>query len=312
VPVVKPAPLHPGDTLAVVAPASAPREPARLQAGIDYLRRLGYRVEVGRADFAPHGYLCGPDAARASELNAFLRRDDVKALFCVRGGYGTLRLLPDLDYDAARRHPKLIVGYSDITALHLAFYHRAGLTGVSGPMVAVEWGAPDAASERLFWELAQGGTPGPLLGPGGEALVPVRPGTAEGVLLGGNLTLVARLLGTPYLPPLDGALLFVEEVGEEPYRIDGLLAQLRLAGVLDRLGGLILGGFTETEPRGSGPTLSLDAVFDDYVCGLSCPVARGLVYGHFPVKNALPVGVRARLSVSSDAATLSILEPVVA
>jgi muramoyltetrapeptide carboxypeptidase len=132
------------------------------------------------------------------------------------------------------------------------------------------------------------------------------------VLLGGNLTLVARLLGTPYLPPLDGALLFVEEVGEEPYRIDGLLAQLRLAGVLDRLGGLILGGFTETEPRGSGPTLSLDAVFDDYVCGLSCPVARGLVYGHFPVKNALPVGVRARLSVSSDAATLSILEPVVA
>ena len=116
---MKPAPLHPGDTIAVVAPASAPREAARLDAGIDYLRRLGYRVETGRTDFGPHGFLCGPDDVRLEEFNAFLRRDDVRALFCVRGGYGTLRLLPHLDYDAARRRPKLLVGYSDVTALHL-------------------------------------------------------------------------------------------------------------------------------------------------------------------------------------------------
>lgn len=309
---VKPAPLHPGDTIAVVAPASAPKDPQKLEAGVAYLRRLGFQVDVGRSALAPHGYLSGPDPARLAEFNDVLRRPDVQALFCVRGGYGSLRLLPDLDYDAARRHPKLIVGYSDVTALHLAFFARSGLTGISGPMVAVEWGAPDPASERLFWELARGATPDPLLGPGGEPLVPVRPGTAEGTLLGGNLTLVSRLVGTPYLPALDGALLFVEEVGEEPYRIDGLLAHLRLAGILDRLGGLILGGLTECEPKPDTPTLSLDDVIDDYVAGLSCPIARGLVYGHFPVKNALPVGVRARLSVSSDAATLSILEPVVA
>ena len=308
---MKPLPLHPGDTIAVVAPASAPREAGRLDAGIDYLRRLGYRVETGRADFGSHGFLCGPDDVRLDEFNAFLRRDDVRALFCVRGGYGTLRLLPHLDYDAARRRPKLLVGYSDVTALHLALYEKAGWVGLSGPMVAVEWGAPDAASERLFWALAQGGVPDPLLGPGGEALVPVRPGTAEGVLLGGNLSLVARLVGTPYLPSLDGAILFLEEIGEEPYRIDGLLAQLRLSGLLDRLGGLVLGGFTDAEPKGSGPTLSLDDVFDHYLGALACPVARGLVYGHFPVKNTLPVGVRARLSVSSSAATLSLLEPVV-
>lgn len=309
---MKPAPLHPGDTIGVIAPASTPKEPAKLDAGIAYLRKLGYRVEVAREAFAPHGYLCGTDAERAEEFNGFLRRPDVRALFCVRGGYGTLRLLPHLDYEAARRHPKLVVGYSDITALHLALYHRAGLPGVSGPMVAVEWHEPDAASERLFWELVQGATADPLTGPGGEALTPVRPGTTEGVLLGGNLSLVARLIGTPYLPPLDGAILFLEEVGEEPYRIDGLLAHLQLAGVLERLGGVVLGGFTEAEPRGNGPTLTMDEVFDHYFGQLPCPVARGLVYGHFPVKNTLPVGVQARLSVSSDAATLALLEPVVA
>lgn len=296
----------------MIAPASAPRDPARLQAGIAHLRRLGYEVEVARTDFSPHGFLGGPDAVRLDELNGFLRRDDVQALFCARGGYGTLRLLPHLDYDAARRHPKLLVGYSDITALHLALYRHAGWTGLSGPMVAVEWGDPDPASERLFWELAQGGTPDPLCGPRGEALVPVRPGMAEGVLLGGNLTLITRLVGTPYLPPLDGALLFLEEIGEEPYRIDGLFAQLRLAGILERLGGIILGGFTEAEPKGDGPTLGLDEVLDHYLGNLPCPVARGLVYGHFPVKNTLPFGVSARLSVSSSAATLSILEPVTA
>lgn len=317
-PSVRPPHLQPGDTIAVVAPASAPLDTSRLEAGLTRLRDRGYRVEVARSAFTPHGYLSGTDRERLDEFNGFLRHPDVRALLCVRGGYGTLRLLPGLDYEAARRHPKLVVGYSDITALHLALYHRAGLTGLSGPMVAVEWGDLDDLSEALFWELATGGTPRPMQGPRGELLTPVRPGTAEGVLLGGNLTLLCRLIGTPYLPSLDGALLFLEEVGEEPYRIDGMLAHLKLSGILDRLGGLILGGFTEWEPDHDRPTLSLDAVLDDYLRDLPIPVARGLVYGHFPVKNTMPVGVRARLSVSSGtsqsaepaAASLSILEPV--
>lgn len=308
----RPRPLLPGSRIAVVAPASPPRDPARLRAGIAHLERLGYAVEVGRSAFEPHGYLCGSDAERLEELNGYLRRDDVDALFCVRGGYGTLRLLPGVDYEAARAHPKLLVGYSDITGLHLALLARAGLPGLSGPMVAVEWGESDPASERLFWELAQGGTPGPLLGPGAEALVPLRPGEAEGLLVGGNLTLLTRLIGTPYLPELEGAILFLEEVGEQPYRIDGLLAQLRLAGHLDRLGGLVIGGITEAEPEPGRPSLTIDEVIGDYVRTLPCPVASGLVYGHFPVKNTLPVGVRGRLSVSSARAELHVLEPVVA
>ncbi len=306
----KPPALHPGDRIAVVAPASAPVDPARLEAGLAQLRARGFAVEY--APCAPRGYLAGTDADRLAAFNGYLRRDDVRALFCVRGGYGALRLLPHLDYAAARRHPKLLVGYSDITALHLALHARAGWTGLSGPMVAVEWDDPDPASERLFWDLARGGTPAPLLGPGGEAPAPVRPGTAEGPLLGGNLSVLARMIGTPYLPDLRGAILFLEDVGEPPYRLDGLFAQMRLAGLLDGLGGLVLGGFTEADPPPDRPSLTVDEVLDDYFGHRPYPVARGLAYGHFPVKNTMPVGVKARLEVDAHTASLSILESVTA
>ncbi len=305
-----PPPLRRSGTVAVAAPASAPLDDARYQAGLDALSARGLTVETPRT-LAPHGFLAGTDAERLGELNALLRRDDLDAIFCARGGYGVLRLLPGLDYDAARAHPKLVVGYSDITALHLALYARAGLPGLSGPMVAPDWPEMDPASEAQFWHLAEGGV-GEIVGPGGEALEGVRPGRAEGVLLGGNLVMTAALLGTPYLPDLAGAVLFLEEVGEPPYRVDRLLAQLKLAGVLENLGGLVLGAFTGAEPPPNRPSLSLDAVLDHYTADLPCPVARGLVYGHLRPKSTLPVGVRARLEVEGDAASLTVLEPVTA
>ena len=296
--------------MAVVAPSSPPKKPGQLESGVARLEALGYRVELGRDGLTPRGYLAGPDAERLDEFNRYLHREDVNALFCVRGGYGAMRLLPHLDYEAARQHPKLLVGYSDVTALHLAFYHKAGWRGLAGPLV-VEWGEIDEATVRSFQVLAQGGAPQPLRGPNGEALQPMRPGVAEGVLLGGNLTMIVRLLGTPYLPPLDGALLFLEDVGEQPYRLDALLAQLKLAGVLDRLGGVILGAFTAWQPDHNRPTLTPDEVFFDYFHDALYPVATGLVYGHFPNKSTLPVGVRARLAVTTDRAELSILKPAV-
>ena len=304
----KPPALHPGDRIAVIAPASPPKDPSHLEAGIATLRQRGYEVETSRP-FTSHGYLCGTDEVRLNELNGFLQRTDVKALFCARGGFGSMRLLPHIDYEAARAHPKLLIGYSDITALHMALYKRALLPGLSGPMVAVEWKDPDPDTERLFWQLACGETPQPLLGPGDEALQPVRPGTAEGTLLGGNLSMIQRLIGTPYLPSLEGALLFIEEIGEQPYQLDALFAQLRMAGLLDKLGGLLLGSFTDWQPSHDRPTLSPDEVIDDYTRDAPFPVARGLIYGHFPVKSTLPVGVRARLEVSRRDAALSILEP---
>ncbi len=309
---MKPSPIQPGDTIAVIAPASVPRDMAKFRAGIARLESLGYNVELGRPEYKKRGYLAGTDRERVDEINAFLRRSDVKMLIAARGGYGVLRILDDVDYEAARAHPKLIVGYSDITALHFAMYVRTGLPALSGPMVAVEWHDPDPSSDRLFWDLVSGATPDPLVGPTGEMLKPLASGSAEGVLLGGNLAMVVRLIGTPYLPDLEGAILFLEDVGEEPYRVDAMLAQLRLSGILERLGGIVIGGFTEWEPEEDTPTLTMDQVFEDYLVHLDLPVARGLVYGHFPVKNTIPFGVRARLEVTSSSARLGILEPVVA
>jgi muramoyltetrapeptide carboxypeptidase len=308
---LKRAPEHPVQRVGVIAPASAPLDPAQLAAGLAQLRAAGFAAETVRQDFAPHGYLCGTDAERLDELNRMLRRTDLDVLVSVRGGYGTLRLLPGIDYAAARRHRKLLVGYSDITALQLALYAKAGWRSLSGPMVSVEWPDPDRRSHELFLDLLRGGRPDPLSGPRGEALRPMRAGEAEGVLLGGNLALVTRLIGTPYLPSLEGAILFLEEVGEAPYRIDGMFAQLKLAGILERLGGLVLGAFTDGDPPLDRPSLTLEQVLEDYLGEAPYPVAQGLVYGHIPVKNAVPIGVRARLRVTDGGAALSILEPVV-
>lgn len=311
-PSTKPRPLTPSGRVAVAAPSGAALDPADVEAGLAALRARGLHVEDGRARVRPLGFLSGTDDERAGELNALLARSDLDAIFCLRGGYGSLRLLDRLDYDAAARSPKLLVGYSDVTALHLALYACAGLPGLSGPMVAPDWPRLDVETERPFWALAGGAAPFEIVGPGGERLEGMRDGKVEGVLLGGNLSLVGALLGTPYWPDMEGAILFVEDVGEPPYRVDGLLARLRLAGVLEKLGGLVFGQFTLAEPPPNRPSLSLDAVLDHYAQYVPGPVARGLVYGHFSRKSTLPVGVRARLVVDGPQASLTVLEPVVA
>lgn len=296
-----PPPLTPHSRIAVAAPSSAVLDRADAEAGLEALRQRGLDVEIGRSLAPRMGYLSGPDETRAAEMNVLFARDDIDAIVCVRGGYGALRILDALDYDALAAHPKLIVGYSDITALHLAAWARAGVPGLSAAMVAPDWPSLDAASEQQFWDLAGGAHPWEVTGPGGEALVPLRVGEAEGPLLGGNLSLIAALLGTPYLPDLTGAILFVEDVGEPPYRIDGLLARLRLAGVLERLGGLVIGAFTGAETASDRPSLTIDEVIGHYAGFVNGPVARGLVYGHFARKTPLPVGVTARLRVGAEA-----------
>ena len=307
-----PRPLTPSGRVAVVAPSSAALDPADAVAGLGALRARGLRVEaLHEVGGGPAAYLAGADDARVEALNAALRRDDLDALVCLRGGYGLLRILDRVDYAAARAHPKLVVGYSDVTALHLALWEEAGLPGVSGPMAAPDW-APglDAETEADFWRVVGGDADYDLLGPGGEGLEALRDGEAEGVLLGGNLALVTALLGTPYLPDLGGAILFVEDVGEAPYRIDGMLARLRLAGVLQRLGGLVVGMFTGAEVAEGRPTYSVEEVLAQYAPHVGGPVAAGLVYGHVPRKSTVPVGVRARLTCRDGASTLRVLEPV--
>ncbi|HEX7071571.1 MAG TPA: LD-carboxypeptidase [Rhodothermales bacterium] len=307
----RPRRVVPGESIAVIAPSSAPRDPQHLTRGIQHLRELGFRVEVDRPEIAPVGYLAGSDDVRLDELNRALRRTDISAIFCVRGGFGSMRLLEGVDYEAAAAHPKLLIGYSDVTALYLALYRRTGIPSVAGAMVASDFDNPHPESLAKMWDVLRGVIPLDLDGPSGEPLEGVRSGVAEGPLLGGNLTLIARLMGTPYLPPLDGAILFFEEIGEEPYRLDGLLAQLKLAGVFERVAGVVVGAITEWEPKHTRPTLTLDEVLDHYLSGLPCPVARGLRFGHIREKVAVPVGVRARLEVDGPNARLTVLESVV-
>jgi muramoyltetrapeptide carboxypeptidase len=248
---------------------------------------------------------------RVDELNELLARDDLDAIFCLRGGFGLLRILDRVDYVAARANPKLVIGYSDVTALHLALLTKAGLPGISGPMVAPDWPRLDEDTESQFWSVAGGEAPMEVLGPGRERLTGKRDGAHEGPLVGGNLSMLAALVGTPYMPDLSGAIVFVEDVGEPPYRIDGLLARLRLAGILDRLGGLVFGAFTNAEPAAGRPSLSVDDVIAHYARYVKGPVACRLVYGHFPRKSTLPVGATARLDVSGAWAALTVLDSIV-
>ena len=300
----------------LIAPASAPANPEKLRAGRDRLEARGHQVTASRAFEADGTYTCGSDAVRIQELNeAFQSGADV--LLCVRGGTGCLRILPDLDYAAAKAHRPIICGYSDITALQFALLTQAGVPSLSGPMAAVEWGDLANVLADEFELLLQPGfiqrdiklpatieQPDDNL-PNGKLRTLQRGGTT-GTLLGGNLSLVAALVGTPYMPDMTGAILFIEDLNEPPYRIDGYLASLRLSGILSSLGGLVYGGFTEFDtPENS---YSMDDVLTHYAQFVDGPVVSGLAYGHFPIKNAIPIGLEATLQAEPIGAVLSMSE----
>lgn len=295
----------------MVTPASAPKDNNAFNAGIEYLRSLGFTVKTSRLEFPKTGYLSGTDQERAEELNAFLQDPDIDIIFCTRGGYGGLRILPALNYEAVQRNPKLLVGYSDTTALHLALFSQANAKSISGPMVAVEWSKLDPQCEQQFLKLAAGDTSPNALTLPGHHLQALNHGSHEGTLLGGNLSILTRMIGTPYLPNLNGAILFLEDVNEPAYKIDAMLAQLRLSGIWDNLGGLVIGQFTNKDyPDTTAP--EIETVFRDYCENVRFPVASGLRYGHIPVKIAMPIGVQARLLVQSSNTSLTLLEPLVA
>lgn len=302
-----PALQRPAD-VRIVAPASAPRSAEDLQRGLKGLQDCGFNPVWDEPLLAPVGYLAGTDEHRLQQLNAALAAEGPSTVLCVRGGYGVLRILDQVDFDAVRTHPKMVVGYSDITALQLALFKHTGLVTISGPMLAAEWKEPAGPCPTHFLQLASSAfEPGPLDPVHSQKTLVA--GLAEGLLLGGNLSLLCRLIGTRHLPDLRGAILFLEEVGESPYRVDGMLAQLQLAGILDGLAGIVLGGFTGGEPQPGKSSLTMEEVFEDYVSDLGIPVATGLRYGHFSDKVAVPIGVMARLDAHADGrAVLSLLE----
>jgi muramoyltetrapeptide carboxypeptidase len=285
----KPEALREGDLIGVVSPAS-PMVVERFERGIDYLKSKGYRVLLGSHVYDQHGYLAGRDRHRAQDLMQMVENPEVKAVFCSRGGYGIPRILDYLDFDVFARHPKIFVGYSDLTALQLALWKKARLVTFSGPMVAIELGDDvDPFTETSLWETLTDTENVSDWSDGSLAFL--RPGKAAGPLLGGCLSVLVGLLGTDYLPDFSGAILLLEDVGEEPYRIDRYLAQLRMAGIFDRVAGVMLGQFLDCVPAADRPSLQLDEIFRDYLGDLPVPVVKGFPYGHGKRKRTVPLGI---------------------
>lgn len=294
---VRPPRLRPGNVIGLLSPASPPQSPDRLEKSVRYLERLGYRVLVGEHVLSHHGFSAGTDAQRADDFNSMLRNPEVRAIFALRGGNGCCRLLRHLDYRAARRHPKIIVGYSDLTFLQLALWRRSRLVTFSGPMPAVEfWNHPDPWTEEQFWGLLTSRAARRTLPhPPDQPPIALRSGRAEGPLLGGCFSLVSSILATPYQPNFQGALLFLEDVREELHRIHRMLTQLDNAGILRRAGGVVLGQFTEATPEPAEPHFGLPEIYAETLSEFQGPILSQVAYGHIPRKLTIPQGVQARL-----------------
>ena len=302
---IRPPALRPGARVALVA-AAGPLPEGGVDRAVQRVAGLGWEPVPGRHCRGRSGYLAGADFERAADLNAALRDPGIDAVWMLRGGYGVMRILEVVDWEALARRPKPLIGYSDNTALHLGAL-RAGVVAFHGPHPHTE-AFPDFARDALLRVVASPAAAGVLPGTAGTEVETVEGGAAEGMLVGGNLSLVAALLGTPYAAPAEGAILFLEEVGEHAYRLDRLLSQLRLAGVLGRVAGIAVGQVTETPGEGEGIPAAVD-VLRDRLGGLGVPVAIGFPFGHVDDNWTLPLGVRARLD--ADAGTLALLEPAV-
>jgi len=294
-----PAALRPQDRVAVIAPASG-FERGPFDAGLALLDAR-YRTEYGNGLFERRRYLAGSDDRRLAELHAALTDPGIRAVFCARGGYGATRLLRQLAASAPAGAPKPLIGFSDITALHL-WLQAYGRISIHGPVLTQLPRLSSATCTRLF-DLLESVRPAPPLA-GTATYVG---GVAEGPLLGGNLSVFTRLLGTPYLPALDGAILLLEDQGERPYRLDRMWTHLQLAGVFERVRGIALGSFTACEERGADYTS--DEVLRELAASTGLPCAAGLPIGHGDVNEPVPLGVRVRLD--ADAARLTFLEAAV-
>ncbi len=309
-----PAALDPGDTVALVSPSSATDERLSLQLAQEAMEALGFKVKTGEHYASRYGHLAGTDAGRAGDLNAMFADSEVKAVVCVRGGSGAARLLPMLDYDAIRANPKVLLGYSDITALHCAIHARTGLVTFHGPIAAGSWNRFNVDQfRRVFFErelmhYANAVEAGDELVPRRNRTLTITGGRARGELIGGNLSVLTALAGSPYLPAFDGRILFLEDVSEAPYRIDRMLTTLKLMGVLDRIAGFVFGECTDCDPGDGYGSLTLDQIFDDHIKPLKIPAYRGAMIGHIREQFIVPVG--GRVELDADAGTLRLLEPV--
>jgi len=299
---IKPARLRSGDLIGIISPASAVADATRIEKGVSYLEKLGYNVIVGKNVDKKYGYLAGSDEERVEDLHSMFKNKEVKAIICLRGGYGTPRIVDKIDYKLIARHPKIFVGYSDITAIQMAVYKKTGLVTFAGPMLAVDlWNDISQYSEEIFWRvLTSHKKPGVINLPENSKMEIITKGKMKGKILGGNLALLTCMLGSKLLPSFDESVLVLEDVGEVPYRLDRMFNQLRLADVFKKASGVLLGNFTECEVTDDEPTLSLDEVIQTYFGSLKIPVVSNFQHGHIKEKITIPFGVDVKVNADKN------------
>ncbi|MGL4596232.1 MAG: S66 peptidase family protein, partial [Bacteroidia bacterium] len=288
----KPKRLQPGDTIALMAPAGAVFNDESIQKASQAIEAMGFRVKLGKTLYKKDGYLAGDDAFRAKELQDFLTDKSVAGIVAIRGGWGCARLLPHLDFTMFAESPKILSGFSDMTTLLLAFYKQIGHVTFHGPVGNSTW---EGFTTQQFLAIARDAQTPTLKCLPDAPHTTITKGTAEGILLGGNLTVLCNLLGTPFSPDYAGAILFLEETEEEPYRIDRLLTQLELSGQLARVKGIVFGKCTKCDPEEPEKSFSLSQVLEQKLKPLGVPVFTGAPFGHTKDKWTLPLGINARM-----------------
>lgn len=306
-----PARLKPGDQVGLITPASY-LEDEGLEKAVKNLEQLGLKPVLGKNIRADYGSLAGTDEQRLADLHQMFSDPAIQGVWCARGGYGCARILPKVDFKMIRRNPKVFVGYSDITALHIAIQRYTGLVTYHGPVgssTLTDYTREQleqllfAPSENYTIKLA------PLqkekaLEDAAYSTKIIRPGVAEGQLVGGNLTLLASALGTNYIPDLKNKILFIEDIGEKPYRIDRMLTSLRQAWPLSDLAGIAMGVFADCEAKSGSRSLTLLETIEDRLGDLDMPIVYGLSFGHIDDMCTLPMGINARLDTESKCITL--------
>jgi muramoyltetrapeptide carboxypeptidase len=294
---IRPPRLKPGDTIGIVAPAG-PFDPRIFSQGLSTLESLGFRTRVSDEIFEKTGYLAGNDAQRAQLVNRLFKDPAINGIVCARGGFGSLRILPLVDFNVIRENPKVFIGFSDITALLTSITTRSGLVSFHGPLVTTLAKATEITRNTLLEAIS---SDMPLEIQPANSVV-IQAGRAQGPLIGGNLTTLCHLLGTPFEPRFNHRILLLEDRGEAPYRIDRMLLQMKLAGCFDGIAGLVLGSF-----EGCGSPDAVFQVFEEHFRDISAPILAGFAVGHGEQNLTLPLGIDAILD--TDRQILTFAEP---
>jgi len=296
--IIRPKRLVKGDTIALTAPAGAIFNTKHIEHIENRLHKLGFKTIKGKTLFKHEGYLAGNDQFRASELHGFFKDKTVKAIITMRGGWGCARLLDLLDYKLIKNNPKVLMGYSDITALLVAITEKTGLITYHGPMGYSSWKSFSAS--QVLKVLIEG-NPFRMNNPNDykKDLATLSKGYAIGKLIGGNLTVITSLIGTKYEPNWEDKILFLEETHEEPYRIDRMLYQLKLAGVFNQINGCVLGSFNKCEPEEPEKSFNLNEVLNQHFKNKNFPVYKGATFGHLIPKFTLPIGIKVKIDADN-------------